>query len=131
MIKELQTAADAEIKQYQARQWKACQTSNQEFEKCKRYCHDQREILRPLEDLKANERVMYELDDQKDQVITVFKVALTNLVMWTPPRWLVLSFLLLSLLFYSTTFHIASEMRSSIIYCNFAIGDNRTRLLPL
>ncbi len=83
MIKELQTAADAEIEQYRARQWKAYQTSNQEFEKCKRYCRDQRAILRALEDLKANESVMYELDNQKDQVMTVFKVALTNLVMWT------------------------------------------------
>jgi hypothetical protein len=26
---------------------------------------------------------MYELDNRKDQVMTVFKVALTNLVMWT------------------------------------------------
>ena len=26
---------------------------------------------------------MYELDNSKDQVMTVFKVALVNLVMWT------------------------------------------------
>jgi len=36
-----------------------------------------------LEDLKATEREMYELDHCKDQVMTVCKVALTNVVMWT------------------------------------------------
>jgi hypothetical protein len=82
MIKELQTAADAEIEQYQARQWKAYQTSNQEFEKCQRYCHDQREILRAMEDLAQQEREMYELDNRKDQIMTVCKVALANLGMW-------------------------------------------------
>jgi hypothetical protein len=29
---------------------------------------------------------MYELDNRKDQVMTIFKVALTNLVMWTRDR---------------------------------------------
>src|SRR5262249_17402496 len=29
------------------------------------------------------ERIMYELDNRKDQVMTVFKVALANLAMWT------------------------------------------------
>jgi hypothetical protein len=82
-IKELKATADAEIEEYQQRQWKAYHTSNQEFTKCEKYCQQQRDILRALEDLKANERTMYELDNQKDQVMTVFKVALTNLVMWT------------------------------------------------
>jgi hypothetical protein len=35
-----------------------------------------------LEDLNAKERVMYELDNRKDQVMTVLKVALSNLGMW-------------------------------------------------
>ena len=30
---------------------------------------------------------MYELDNNKDQVMTVFKVALVNLVMWTRDRY--------------------------------------------
>ena len=34
-----------------------------------------------LEDLTTHERTMYELDNRKDQVMTVFKVALANLVM--------------------------------------------------
>jgi hypothetical protein len=40
-----------------------------------------------LEDLKAHERTMYELDNSKDQVMTIFKVALVNLVMWTRDRY--------------------------------------------
>jgi hypothetical protein len=82
-IKEEKAVADAEIEEYQQRQWKAYETSNQEHRKCERYCQEQRQLLRALEDLKAQERAMYELDNSKDQVMTVFKVALVNLVMRT------------------------------------------------
>jgi hypothetical protein len=82
-IKEEKAVADAEIEEYQQRQWKAFETSNQEHQKCERYCQEQRQLLCALEDLKAQERAMYELDNSKDQVMTVFKVALVNLVMWT------------------------------------------------
>ena len=82
-IKEEKAVADAEIEEYQQRQWKAFETSNQEHRKCERYCQEQRQLLCALEDLKAQERAMYELDNSKDQVMTVFKVALVNLVMWT------------------------------------------------
>src|SRR5436305_1089465 len=82
-IKEEKAIADAEIEEYQQRQWKAYETSNQEHRKCERYCQEQRQLLRALEDLAANERAMYELDNSKDQVMTVFKMALVNLVMWT------------------------------------------------
>ena len=44
-------------------------------------------MLRALEDLTASERAMYELDNRKDQVMTVFKVALVNLVMWTRDQY--------------------------------------------
>ena len=43
---------------------------------------EQRDVLRALEDLKEQERTMYELDNRKDQVMTVCKVALANLAMW-------------------------------------------------
>jgi hypothetical protein len=39
-------------------------------------------MLRALEDMAAKERIMYELDHRKDQVMTVYKVALANLAMW-------------------------------------------------
>ncbi|MEO6892757.1 MAG: hypothetical protein ABI324_27560 [Ktedonobacteraceae bacterium] len=86
-IKEEKAVADAEIEEYQQRQWKAYETSNQEHRKCERYCQEQRTLLRALEDLKMNERAMYELDNRKDQVMTVFKVALANLVMWTRDQY--------------------------------------------
>jgi Fe-S-cluster-containing dehydrogenase component len=49
---------------------------------CTRYCHQQRVVLRQLEDLNAKERKMVELDNRKDQVMTVLKVALSNVGMW-------------------------------------------------
>ena len=81
-IKEEKAVADAEIEEYQQRQWKAYHDSNKEFAKCEKYCREQRELLRALEDLAQQEREMYELDNRKDQVMTVCKVALANLGMW-------------------------------------------------
>ncbi len=86
-IKEEKAIADAEIEEYQQRQWKAYDTSNQEHRKYERYCQEQRELLRALEELTSSERSMYELDNHKDQVMTVFKVALANLVMWTRDQY--------------------------------------------
>jgi hypothetical protein len=45
-IKEEKAVADAEIEEYQQRQWKAYETSNQEHRKCERYCQEQRQLLR-------------------------------------------------------------------------------------
>ena len=59
-IKEEKAAADAEIEAYQQRQWKAYHTSNKEFAKCEKYCREQRELLRAIEDLAQQEREMYE-----------------------------------------------------------------------
>jgi hypothetical protein len=81
-IKEEQRVADAEIAEYEQRQWRAYDQSNAEYDKCERYCRKQRELLRQLEGLNASEREMYELDHAKDQVMTVLKLALVNLVMW-------------------------------------------------
>ncbi len=81
-IKEEKTVADVEIEEYQQRQWKAYHTSNKEFAKCEKYCREQRELLRAIEDLTQQEREMYELDNRKDQIMTVCKVALANLGMW-------------------------------------------------
>ncbi len=53
------------------------------FASCERACQRERDLLRQLEDLAASERAMYELDHAKDQTMTVLKLALANLVMWT------------------------------------------------
>jgi hypothetical protein len=81
-IKERKAVIDAELEQLRIKEWRAFEQCNQEFRKQERYCKEQREVLRALEDLKATERTMYELDHRKDQVMTVCKVALANLAMW-------------------------------------------------
>ncbi len=40
-----------------------------------------------MEDLTANERAMYELDHRKDQIMTICKLALANLIMWVRDRY--------------------------------------------
>jgi hypothetical protein len=82
-IRREQRAVDAEIAEYEQRHWEARDTSSAEFRKCERYCRQQREVLRALEDLANTERPMYALDQRKDQVMTVLKLALVNLVLWT------------------------------------------------
>lgn len=67
----------------QQRKQKADDTIRATFDACERACQRERDLLRRLEDLKASERAMYELDHAKDQVMTVLKLALANLIMWT------------------------------------------------
>jgi hypothetical protein len=56
-------------------------------EKSQHYAQKQHNLVRSLEDLEKNERTMYELDNRKDHVMTVFKVALANLAMWTRDQY--------------------------------------------
>ena len=86
-LKEEKAKADAVIEEYQQRQWKAFRTSNREFTKCEKYCREQRELLRTLEDLDQQEREMYALDNRKDQMMTICKVALANLGMEVRDRY--------------------------------------------
>jgi len=81
-IKEEKDVADTEIEEYRQRQWKAYHASNKEFAKCEKYCREQRELLRAIENLAQQERNMYELDNRKDQIMTVCKVALANVGLW-------------------------------------------------
>lgn len=81
-IKERKAVIDAELEQMRAKMWRAYEQCNQEFRKQERYAQEQRDLLRALEDLTTKARVMYELDHRKDQVMTMCKVALVNLVMW-------------------------------------------------
>ncbi len=82
-IKEEKAQIDAELELRWQRVWRAYDKSSKESQKYQRYAQQQCDLLRALEDLKASERTMYELDNRKDQVMTVCKLALTNLVMWT------------------------------------------------
>lgn len=85
--RELTATAEAELAAWWARYHRALATSNREFAKYRRYCLEQCDLLRALEDLAARERAMHELDDAKDQTMTVLKVALANLAMWVRDRY--------------------------------------------
>jgi hypothetical protein len=85
--KKLKAEADAELEPLWQRVSRVREKSHQESRKHERYCREQRELLRALEDLTANERVMYELDHRKDQIMTMCKLALANLVMWVRDRF--------------------------------------------
>jgi len=86
-MKAAKAVVDEEMAARNAAIWRAYDESNSEFRKQERYCKEQRLLLRALEDLAAREQTMYELDNAKDQIMTVCKVALTNLVMWTRDRY--------------------------------------------
>jgi len=80
---KLQAEAEREMRELWERVSRVLETSNKEFAKWERYCREQGVMLRALEDLTAQERAMYELDNRKDHIMTVCKLALANLTMWT------------------------------------------------
>jgi hypothetical protein len=86
-MKERKAEIEAELEPLRGKEWQAYEQCNAEFRKQERYCREQREVLRLLEDLKEQERSMYKLDNRKDQVMTVCKVALANLAMWVRDRY--------------------------------------------
>ena len=86
-VKERKAEIDAELEQLRTKEWRAYEQCNAEFHKQERYCKDQRAVLRALEDLKEQERAMYELDNRKDQVMTVCKVSVANLAMWVRDQY--------------------------------------------
>ncbi len=85
--KARKAAINAEVDALCQRAYKAHDAYRAEWDKCERYCKEQRALLRELEDLAARERTMHELDNGKDQVMTTLKIALTNLAMWTRNQW--------------------------------------------
>ena len=80
-IKALKEATKAEMDRIHERVDRARRESDAAYHKQEQYCQDQRTVLRQLEDLTAGERVMRELDNRKDQIMTVLKVALVNVMM--------------------------------------------------
>jgi len=80
--KELVATMEEEMEGYWRDYYRAHDRCSREYDKWQKYCREQRALLRELEDLRARERRMYELDDSKDQVMTVLKLALCNLAMW-------------------------------------------------
>ena len=91
-IKERKAAIDSELQKLLQRVYRIDARQDQDWRKQERYCREQREVLRALEDLASREREMYELDNRKDQFMTVCKVALVNLVMWTRDHYFPLTY---------------------------------------
>ncbi len=85
--KAMQRLADAELRELRYKMERALSESNAEHRKLERYCREQRTVLRALSDLNAHEQQMYELNNDKDQVMTVCKVALANLGMWVRDQY--------------------------------------------
>ncbi len=86
-IRERKAVIEAELEPIRTKEWRAYEQCNTEFRKQERYCQEQCDVLRALEDLDRKERIMYELDHRKDQVMTVCKVALANLAMWVRDQY--------------------------------------------
>ena len=82
-IKEKQAIIDAELEQMWTMAHKAYHNSNREWVKACNYSRKERQLLQQLADLNSQEKQMYELDNRKDQIMTILRVALTNLIMWT------------------------------------------------
>lgn len=82
IIRERKAEIDGDLEELSAQYWRAVRERDGEWRKIERYCHEQRAVLRQLDDLTARDQQMYELTNDKDQVMTVCKVALANLGMW-------------------------------------------------
>jgi len=82
-LQDFKRDIDAEVKRQSQQVWKAYHQCNDEFQKAKRYARQQCEIQRALLDLEAQLCDMFELDNRKDQLMSMFNIALTNLIMWT------------------------------------------------
>jgi hypothetical protein len=86
-IRERKADIDADLRIMAEHAWSADRERDAEWRKIERYCQEQRTVLRHLEDLTARAQPMYELDNAKDQVMTILKLALTNLAMWTRDQY--------------------------------------------
>jgi hypothetical protein len=86
-VKARQLATDWEVRQRQAKLEKNAVRRQGILTKCEGYCRELRQVLRRQEDLEAQAREMYELDQAKDQIMTLFKVGLANLGMWVRDQY--------------------------------------------
>lgn len=81
-LKAKKEVIDAQLEQLWQGVQRAYHHNAQEDRKVRRYALKARHLLRQLEDLEAQARQMFELDNRKDQIMTSLRLALTNLVMW-------------------------------------------------
>lgn len=87
VVKAMQAEADADLDARWRRYEQVRDREDREETKYTRYCLEQCDLLRTLAELEAKERAMYELENGKDQCMTVLKLALANLGMWVRERY--------------------------------------------
>ena len=73
---------DAHLQQLRQGVQRAYDNNYQEYRKVQGYALKACKLLRQLDDLEAQARQMFELDNRKDQIMTSLRLALTNLIMW-------------------------------------------------
>lgn len=78
---------DARWARQDAQLRRAITAIDREQQQLEGYCRDQRVVRRQIADLDAQDRPMYVLDNRKDQVMTVMKVAVVNLAMWVRDQY--------------------------------------------
>jgi hypothetical protein len=72
----------ARLERYRERKWAARERANEESRKAEQYGSKIKQLETELERLDQTERHMAQLDDRKDQLMTILKVALANIGMW-------------------------------------------------
>jgi hypothetical protein len=83
LVKRETAQIDPEIDRRFEQAKRTLDRSHQAWRKYEHYCALQRHLLRELETLQLQARTMYELDNAKDQIMSVLVLALVNLLMWT------------------------------------------------
>jgi hypothetical protein len=87
VVKAMKEEADADLDARWRRYERVRDRHDREETKYTRYCLEQCDLLRALKELAAKERAMYELENGKDQCMTVLKLALANLGMWVKEQY--------------------------------------------
>jgi hypothetical protein len=87
VVKGMKAEADADLDVRWRRYERVRDREDREETKYTRYCLEQCDLLRAMKELEAKERAMFELENGKDQCMTVLKLALANLGMWVRERW--------------------------------------------
>jgi hypothetical protein len=80
--KAQQLEAEWEVHHRRVLQTATSVAGKRELNHCERSCRALRLVLRQQENLQACERQMQELDNSKDQIMTLLKVGLANVGMW-------------------------------------------------
>jgi len=83
IIQRKRQAIDSDLKARWQQVYHCISRSNAAFEKYQQASIQQRQVLRDLHTLDEQERVMYELDNTKDHIMSVLRLMLVNLLMWT------------------------------------------------